>query len=461
MRSLLQAVVQIGQELLDAEEDSPPSPRVPPEERREQLDLTLGSTGSSQEDVMEQLRAIVHASPRTSDPRFVNQLFSGRIPIATAAEMLTAMMNHSMYTYKAAGPQVLLEGEVLRQMCEHAGFPNGEGSAVPGGSMANLIGMMLGRQRAVPNVKEDGGDARKQRFYLSEDGHYSVPKNAAILGAGRNSVVNIPCDDLGQMLPEQLAKAIAQDLERGFVPCAVIATAGTTVLGAFDPLDTIAEVCEHYQVWLHVDGAFGASLLMHPPSRHKLKGLERADSLTWDAHKAMGVPLSASFVLTRESGQLQALLAEEASYLFQADDPDLNPGVRSLQCGRRNDALKLWAAWKRLGDLGWAARIEKQMSLARHAVARVKQEERLHLTQEPAFLTICFEVEGISSPWICTRLHELGLATLGYGIVRGRKVLRLVTANPETETADLDRLFDDILRLSALPAAEPVGADIL
>ncbi len=461
MRSLLQAVVQIGQELLDAEEDSPPSPKVPPEERREQLDLELGQVGLPEEEVVEHLRDLVHASPHTSDVRFVNQLFAGRIPIATAAEMLTALMNHSMYTYKAAGPQVLLENEVIRQMCQHAGFPDGEGSAVPGGSMANLIGMMLGRQRAIPSTKNEGSDGRKQRFYLSRDGHYSVPKNASMMGAGRDSVVSIPCDDLGQMIPEKLAEAIAQDLSQGMVPCAVIATAGTTVLGAFDPLDAIADVCARHKVWLHVDGAFGGSILMHPPSRHKMKGLERADSLTWDAHKAMGVPLSSSFVLTRKSGVLHELLSEDASYLFQTDDEDLNPGVRSMQCGRRNDALKLWAAWKMLGDEGWAARVEQQLKLAQYAVQRIQREERLQLTQDPAFLTICFEVEGISSPWICDRLQDQGLATLGYGIVRGRKVLRLVTVNPETTPQELDRLFDDILRVSALPAAEPVGADIL
>jgi len=461
MRSLLQAVVQIGQELLDAEEDSPPSPKVPPEVRREQLNLELGQEGLPEPEVVERLRAVVHASPRTSDVRFVNQLFAGRIPIATAAEMLTALMNHSMYTYKAAGPQVLLEGEVIRHMCHHAGFPNGDGCAVPGGSMANLIGMMLGRQRAIPSTKHEGCDGRKLRFYLSKDGHYSVPKNASMLGAGRNSVAPIPCDDLGQMIPEKLSEAIAQDLAQGMIPCAVIATAGTTVLGAFDPLDAIADVCEQHQVWLHVDGAFGGSLLMHPPSRHKLQGLDRADSLTWDAHKAMGIPLSSSFLLTKESELLHELLSENASYLFQSDDEDLNPGVRSLQCGRRNDALKLWAAWKLLGDDGWAARMEQQLKLARYAVDRIQREDRLQLTQDPAFLTICFEVEGISSPWICERLQEQGLATLGFGIVRGRKVLRLVTVNPDMKPQDLDRLFDDVLRVSALPAAEPVGADIL
>ncbi len=452
MKPFLPAVVRIGQELLDAEEDNPPSPRVPPETLRDRLSLPLGEEGLGEEAALEALREVVLSSPRTSDPRFVNQLFAGRVSVATAAEMLTALMNHSMYTFKAAGPQVLLEGEVIRTMCEKAGFPEGDGTLVPGGSISNLVGMLLGRNRAMPGIRESGGDGRAQRFYVSADGHYSVPKNAGMIGAGRDNVVRIPCDEVGRMRPEALDEAIAADRAAGRVPCAVVATSGTTVLGAFDPLREIAAVCRRHDVWLHVDGAFGGSMLLHPPSRHLFDGIEEADSLTWDAHKAMGVPLTCSLILTREPGLLGELLSEDADYLFQADTQDLNPGTKSPQCGRRNDALKLWATWKAFGEAGWAARLDRQFALARHAVERIEREPRLHLTQPPASLTICFEVEGMGAPEVCARLHEEGAALLGYGVVRGRKVVRLVTVNPDMREADLDRLFDDILALAAIPS---------
>jgi len=453
MEALLHDVLRIAQDLLRAEEASTPQPRVAPAVMRERLDLSLGSQGLDRPAMVSLLEQVVTASPRTSDPRFVNQLFAGRLPEATAAEMLTALLNLSLYTYKAAGPHVLLEGEVVRHMCQFAGFPDGDGIPVPGGSMANLVGMMLGRQQAVPGIREQGADGRKHCFYLSEDGHYSVVKNAGIMGVGREQVRRIACDDLGRMSSAALQEVLRADLAAGHVPCAVIATAGTTVLGAFDPLDELADICEEHGLWLHVDGAFGASLLLHPPSRHLMRGLDRADSLTWDAHKAMGIPLAASLILTRQPEQLAGLLNEDADYLFQADDPDLNPGTRSMQCGRRNDAFKLWAAWKALGDEGWAQRFERQFALTRHARSRVLAEPRLELTQEPASLTVCFEVEGVSSSWLCQRVHEEGLAVLGYGIVRGREVLRLVTVNPDTTPKQLDTLFDDLLRLATSPQA--------
>jgi sulfinoalanine decarboxylase/sulfinoalanine decarboxylase/aspartate 1-decarboxylase len=297
----------------------------------------------------------------------------------------------------------------------------------------------------MPEMRNHGSDGRRLTYYFSEEGHYSVSKNTGILGTGRANLRKIAVDDFGRMRVDALEAAIEKDLAEGAVPCAVIATMGTTVLGEFDPLREIAAVTQKHNIWLHADGAYGGTLLLHPEAREQLDGLELADSLAWDAHKSMGIPLMCSVVLTRERGQLNASFSEVAEYLFQADDDKLNPGTRSLQCGRRNDAFKLWAAWLSLGDDGWAARIEKQLHFARYAAARVEREPSMTLCQEPASMNVCFTVEGADSAKVCDALHDAGQALLGYGIVRGEKVFRLVTVNPNIEEQDLDRLFDDIL----------------
>jgi len=448
MDKLLSETLEIAQELFDEESLSAPIPRVAPDEMRQRVDFSLASTGIPVDDVMARMRAVVRNTPRTSSRRFFNQLYAGRLEIANAAEMLTGLLNVSMYTYKIAGPMILIENEVISRMCQFAGFPNGFGIAVPGGSMANLVGMMLGRNRAMPNLRNNGSDGRRLTYYLSEEGHYSVVKNAGILGTGRANVRSIATDELGRMRVDALETAIEKDLQEGAVPCAVIATAGTTVLGEFDPLREIAAVTQKHGIWLHVDGAYGGTLLLHPEARQKLDGLELADSLTWDAHKLMGIPLMCSMVLTRQRGQLFANLQETADYLFQADDYKLNPGTRSLQCGRRNDAFKLWAAWLSLGDDGWATRIEKQLHMARYAAARVQREAKMTLCQEPASTNVCFTVEGANSAQICGALHDSGKALIGYGKVRGEQVFRLVTVNAHTQEQDIDRLFDDILAAS-------------
>lgn len=226
-------------------------------------------------------------------------------------------------------------------------------------------------------------------------------------------------------------------------------------MGAFDPIDAIAEVAERHGIWLHVDGAFGASALLSPNHRHLMAGIGRADSLTWDAHKMMGVPLLSSVCLTREPGLTQKHLDESASYLFQQDSDDLNPGTRSLQCGRSNESLKLWALWQSIGDEGYAARTDRQVSLARHVVDRINNDDDFVLSFDPAWVNVCFELRDKPSDGICNALDKENLAKLGFGIVKGRRVIRLVCVNPHLTEADFDALLDNIKRVGAtLPKSD-------
>ncbi len=447
MDKMLSELFEIAQELLDGSQDTGRLERLTPGELVQRVPLGLGPKGVPMDQVLDRMRQVVRYTPKTSSPRFFNQLFAGRQQAAAAAEMLTGLLNVSMYTYKVAGPMILIENEVLGRMCRVASFPDGFGIAVPGGSMANLVAMVLGRNKALPNLRAEGGDGRRMTFYVSKEGHYSTVKNAGILGTGRDNVRSIDCDDRGRMCVPALQAAISKDVEEGAVPCAVVATMGTTVLGEFDPLREIAEVTRRYNIWLHADGAYGGTMLLHPEGRKKFDGLELADSLTWDAHKAMGIPLMCSMLLTRDPHVIRESMGESADYLFQGDEDLLNPGTRSLQCGRRNDTFKLWAAWLNLGDEGWAERIGKQLHLAAYAADRIRSEPRMSLCQDPVSTNICFRVDGLAADEACTALQEAGEALIGHGTVRGEVAFRLVTVNPELHEKQLDTLFEAILGL--------------
>ncbi|MDA1114767.1 MAG: pyridoxal-dependent decarboxylase [Planctomycetota bacterium] len=439
-----QATVRLAKELCDAEDSSDRFSTTAESKLCETLDLQLRPQGRSEEEVFQSMRKIMHATPKTSSRRFYNQLFAGRLPIATSADWLTSMMNVSMYTLKVAGPMIQVEQEVAKRMCKFAGFPNGDGLSMPGGSVANLIAMMMGRNHAMPEIRNKGCNGKRLTYYISVEGHYSVRKNAGVLGTGRDNVRKIAVDEKGKMRPDALRAAIVKDLSEGAVPCAIIATAGTTVMGEFDPIRPLAMIAKEFDIWLHVDGAFGGTLLLHSEGRKKLDGIELADSLTWDAHKAMGIPLTCSMLLTKDAQVMDKNLNEAADYLFQSDDNRLNPGTRHLQCGRPNDTFKLWAAWQQMGDEGWEKRIGRQLELAQKAAERIRQEDDLELAIEPASTTVCFRVKGIDSPTVCEKLHDQGLAWIGYGDVFGEDVIRIVTSNPEVQDKDLDRLFDDI-----------------
>jgi sulfinoalanine decarboxylase/sulfinoalanine decarboxylase/aspartate 1-decarboxylase len=246
------------------------------------------------------------------------------------------------------------------------------------------------------------------------------------------------------MLPAALEAVIEADLAAGFKPFFVNATAGTTVRGAFDPIRSLAVIAKRFGLWLHVDGALGGSMILSKDHRQLLDGSELADSFAWNPHKMMGMPLQTSVILVARKGSLAASLDETADYLFQADVDEWNPGHRSVQCGRRNDAFRLWAAWYHLGDAGWEARISRQLSLARTAADMIAVDPELELLEQPPSINVCFAVRGCSSDAVCDRLDHDGKLKIGHGQVRDRRGIRLVCVNPDLDKATLLKILDEI-----------------
>jgi sulfinoalanine decarboxylase/sulfinoalanine decarboxylase/aspartate 1-decarboxylase len=434
--------------LLETEAALPGGTQRDPQRLAEQLPLSLAEHGHSLDEVFERMACVLAATPSSASWRFVNQLFGGREPLALAAETLALWRNVSMYTFKAAGAQVLVENEVLSRMLGHAGFPAGEGMFTPGGSLANMAAMLLARDRADPSQRDQGASGRFA-VYASEEAHYSLKKNAGFIGLGRRALRAVPVDRQGRMDPLHLAEMIKADRQQGLRPLMVVATAGSTVRGAFDAIDELAAIARPEGAWLHVDAALGGSVLLSPAQRHLLQGVKLADSISWNPHKMMGVPLQCSVLLLAQRGALARSLDECADYLFQADEDRLNPGHRSLQCGRRVDAFKLWATWQHLGDVGWAERVDRQFALATRAAELIDADPELALVEAPMSINVCFEVKGCPTEPLCERLDQQGSLKIGYGSVFGRPVLRLVCVNPELTESHLLALLEAIKAAAA------------
>lgn len=450
--ALLDRLLDIAKEQLQGEKQLPASRATDPDELHRELGIGLGRHGHSMDEVADRLRRVLAATPSSASPRFLNQLFGGRDPIATLAEMLTPLVNTSMYTYKVAGPQILVEREILARLADKVGFSQGEGLLCPGGSMSNLVALLIARNEAVASARDEGLGGERLGVYTSEDGHYSIRKNAGILGLGRHNVQDVPTDDRGRMQVDALRQAIRLDRSRGVRPLFVNATAGTTVLGAYDPLRDIAAVARDEGLWMHVDGAWGGSVALCEAHRSLIEGADLADSFAWNPHKMMGVPLACSATLFRRRGLLQKHLNETADYLFQTHDDELNPGTRSLQCGRRNDALKLWASWQLHGDEGFDRRLCHLFDLASEAARLVEADPDLELLVAPQSLNVCFAVPGVASEAVCNHLDRTGRLLIGHGAVAGRSAIRLVIVNPALRHVDLVDILSEI-KLAATEVA--------
>uniref|UniRef100_A0A8C6VPI9 Glutamate decarboxylase like 1 n=1 Tax=Nothobranchius furzeri TaxID=105023 RepID=A0A8C6VPI9_NOTFU len=442
-----------------------------PEQLKELLDLELKDEGESESKILQRCREAIRYSVKTSHPRFFNQLFAGLEPYSTVASFIIESIKTSLYTYEVAPVFTLMENAVLRKMIETIGWEEGgDGIFNPGGSMSNMYAMNLARYRYCPDWKEVGlYSAPRLVVFTSQESHYSISKAAALMGLGTKNVYMVPSDQRGKMIPSALEERIQLAKREGAVPFMVNATAGTTVFGAFDPIEEIASVCEKHNLWLHVDACWGGAALMSKKHKHLLKGIHRVHSVSWNPHKMLMASLQCSAFLVRDkTSLLQRCHSARASYLFQQDkfyDVSYDTGDKSVQCSRKPDAFKLWLMWKALGSRELEQRVDRALAMARYLTQEIKKRDGFQLLMEPEFANMCFWYIPPSlrklpeGPELWTKLHAVapvikermmktGSMMIGYQ-THGDKpnFFRMVVISPQVSRQDLDFVLEEIHHL--------------
>jgi len=432
---------ELVEKLIQDESEHPVVQPIAPSELVNKFSLELGEIGCSDEDFAEHLKNIALHTPKTASKRFFNQLFGGRQPKAVLGDLLAVVLNNSMYTYKVAGPQVGIEKEILRRVADLIGYSdNFAGTFPPGGSMSNFMALLMARDKFNSRIKHRGMEGELV-MYTSEISHYSNQKNASLAGIGRDNVQAIPCDEHGKMIASKLDKQISTDLGLGKKPFFINATAATTVIGSYDNINELADIAQKYNLWLHVDGAYGGAVLFSETYRHLIEGIERSDSFSFNAHKMLGTPLVCSILLASDGRYLKNSFDNEAEYLYQTSDDDYNLGKTSLQCGRRNDALKLWTLWKSIGSEGLRSMVDHQFALAEVARNYVEKHPDYELYTFKDSISVGFNYKGIDPRALCTALYEAGELMVGYGEFKGNEFVRLVTINANNSEEDILNFF--------------------
>lgn len=432
---------ELVEALFNEEEKNPVADRIESEKLYDAIDLSLNQTAMIDDDFKSVLKDVLISTPKTATNLFFNQLFGGRQGKAILGDLLAVMLNNSMYTYKVAGPQVGIEQEIIRQSCDLVGYgPQSNGTFPTGGSMSNYMALVMARDAKDPNCRLDGM-SKPMVIYTSEESHYSNAKNASFAGIGRNNMRFIKSDSVGRMIPEKLEEQILEDISQGFIPTYVNATAGTTVLGAFDPIEAIADITEKYKIWLHVDGAYCGSVIFSDTYRHLVKGVERSNSFSYNAHKMLGTPLTCSIILVNDKKQLHDSFSNDADYLYQTDGDDFNLGKTSFQCGRRNDALKFWTLWKSVGTNGLQQIVDQQFKLADVARNYVKNNSDYTLYSFDDSISVCFNYQDLDPMALCTALYEHQITVVGFGSFEEDTFVRFVTINATNEEQDILNFF--------------------
>jgi sulfinoalanine decarboxylase/sulfinoalanine decarboxylase/aspartate 1-decarboxylase len=432
---------QMVEILLNEEDIKPVAERIDAKELYNRLDLSLNESPMMDQEFRDLLKKVLVTTPKTATKLFFNQLFGGRQGKAILGDLLAVLLNNSMYTYKVAGPQVGIEQEIIRKSCDLVGYGHGSNGTFPtGGSMSNYMALVMARDKHDLSIRTNGV-MKRLIIYTSNESHYSNAKNASFSGVGRGNVRYIESDDNGCMIPSKLETQIKIDIQNGGTPIYVNATAGTTVLGAFDSVDEIANVCEKYKLWLHVDGAYCGAVIFSQKYSSLLKGMERSDSFSFNAHKMLGTPLTCSILLVKDKKNLNDSFSNDAEYLYQTDGDDFNLGKTSFQCGRRNDALKFWTLWKSLGSKGLEEIIDHQFDLADVARAYVRNNSDYTLYSFDDSISICFNYKGIDANKLCNALYEEQITVVGFGAFKGVEFVRFVTINANNSPGDILNFF--------------------
>ena len=338
-----------------------PRPEEPPLDERLRAILQAGlPTGpvSVHEALDDAARAMDEsiAQPR---PRYFAFIGSSGLEIGALGDLLAA--TYDMNLAVDARAATVLEQQAVRWVGEFIGYPARNGAFTSGGTISNMTALAAARERALPGSRAAGLGGLRPAVYASAEVHYSITRAVELLGIGSDRLRDVPIDDEHRMRPELLAEAIDRDVADGVTPVAVVATAGTTLTGAIDPLASIAEICETRGIWFHVDGAYGLPAASVVPDR--FAGVERADSVSVDAHKWLYVPKACSVALVRERDALSQTFAHEQGYLPHQQH-ELHAADITLEYSRPLRALKLWLAFRAHGAAQFREAIGRNLAEA-------------------------------------------------------------------------------------------------
>lgn len=406
--------------------------------------------GAEFEEVLAELeRDILPNTMHVNHPRFFAYVPGPSNFVSAMADALASGYNVFAGTWISGSGAAAVELTTIDWLREACGLPESAGGLfVSGGTLANLTALAVARHATLADSTENAV------VYLSDQAHSSLEKALRLIGIPRENTRRLQSDSAYRLPVQDLASSIRQDRAAGRRPFCVIASAGTTNTGAIDPLEEISRLCREQNLWLHVDGAYGAAAVISQRGRDLLSGIALGDSLTLDPHKWLFQPFEIGCVLVRDAEQLRATFRVLPEYLkdTQHDASEFNFTDHGIQLTRGFRALKLWMSIKVFGMASFRAAIHRGFALAEFTEARLRQMPGWEIVSPAQMAVVCFRYKSAGDSEhlrLVQSLLEDGFALITSTVLRGQTVLRTCTINPRTTEADIERTLDRLDQLMA------------
>ena len=431
--------------------DRPVFPQIDRVALRGVIEAPLPRTGLPLEALFDEFeRIIVPNSTHTAHPRFLPYVQPSPNAVSPYAEQVAATVNQNCNLWALSPAANAVEQAVLRWFADAFGFGDEAGGIITsGGSVANLVGLTAARDhRLGGSARTRGLQGRSSRLiaYASEEVHSSIDKAISILGIGTENLRKVPTDADLRMDVAVLRQTIEEDRKAGGSPFCVIASAGTVTTGAIDPVEEIAQLCRAEDLWLHVDGAYGAMSVLSDRFRPRMSAIGLADSVSLDPHKFLFASFEAGCALVRDRHTLRHAFAASPSYLTLCEDPDfVDFASYGPQLSRGFKALKVWWSLKHFGADAFARVIERMVDLATYMGEQCEKRDAFELLAPVTFNCVCFRLRRLSAEGNKQALASLvdsGRAFLGPASVKGALGMRACFMNLRTKREDVDAVLD-------------------
>lgn len=412
-------------------------------------------TAEGGESADELVRRAWKHSVRLHHPGYVGHQVAAPLPMAALVELASALSNNGMAVYEMGQAPTVMERRVIEFLSEqlHLG-PEADGVLTHGGSLGNLTALLAARQAKSDHDVWTDGQREAQCVLVSEQAHYCVDRAVRVMGWGSAGVAGVATDADHRLDLGDLERAWRAAGESGRRPIAVVASACSTATGSFDPIAPIADFCRERDLWLHVDGAHGASYALSPKLRDRLEGIERADSVVWDLHKLLALPALNTAVLFREGQRSYSAFAQEASYLFEGEttrEEWFNVGRRTLECTKRGMGLVAYATLQAVGTEALAEHLERTYARTLELHDLLRDADDFEVAHHPQANILCFrhtaagceDLDGLQA-----RVRAAVLAGGSHYLVQtrleGALWLRVTLMNPFTDRGALLGLMEAI-----------------